>query len=190
MVAKLKSKGMPVASLRAAKLWRRRQTLMRAPTTGSKSCKFAVEKLGRGRRLRSPLEPSNTGSSLEDALNDAIAVNQGAFALFEEARAAGGDDRLAYYLRIYSKSLELRLKAEKMAREAGKLSGDGRKNPPLHERRPETPPQPPSGKWTTVQPTERDAGIQRPSAISERDSPDRPTGAHRPCETCPTSPVA
>ena len=116
-VAKLFKKGCPTNSLRAADKWRDANARQRAPTNAKGNCKFAVEKLGRGRRLRSQVEPSNTGNTLEDALADSITMNKCAFALFEEARAAGDDGRLSHYIRIYSASLQLRLKAEKMARE-------------------------------------------------------------------------
>ena len=116
-VAKLVKKGCPTNSLRAADKWRDANARQRAPTHANGNCKFAVEKLGRGRRMRSRVEPSNTGDTLEDALADSITMNRNAFALFEEARASGDDGRLAHYIRIYTASLQLRLKAEKMARE-------------------------------------------------------------------------
>ena len=114
---------MPVHSLRAAMMWRSRQTLQRAPTNAKGSCKFAVVKLGRGRRLRSPVKPSNTGNTLEDARNDAITMNKCAFALFDEARSTGDDRILPHYMRIYSASLQLRLKSEKLAREEAERRG-------------------------------------------------------------------
>ena len=117
MVAKLKSKGMPLTSLRAAKQWRDRQPLMRAPTTGRTNCKFTVVKLGPGRRLRSRVRPSRTGNTLEDLLNDATYMNMEAFTLVDEAMLAGDDNRIAHYMRVYLASLNMRLKAEKMARE-------------------------------------------------------------------------
>lgn len=117
MVAKLKSKGMPLTSLRAAKQWRDRQPLMRAPTNGRRNCKFAVVKLGPGRRLRSRVRPSRTGNTLEDILNDAAYMNMEAFTLVEEARFEGDENRLALHMRVYLASLHMRLKAEKLARE-------------------------------------------------------------------------
>jgi hypothetical protein len=116
-VAKLVKKGCPTHSLRAATVWRDANARQRAPTHAKGNCNFAVVKLGRGRRTRQPREPSNTGNSLEDARCDAITMNQCAFALFEEAMAAGDDERLPRYMRIYLTSHQLRMKAERMARE-------------------------------------------------------------------------
>jgi len=121
MVAKLKSKGMPVSSLRAAKLWRSRQVLLRAPTHATKDRseigEVPLPKLRREPRLRKPLVPARTEDSLQDALANAISVNNAAFELFEGARCRGGYGQLGPYVQIYSKSLDMRLKAERMVRE-------------------------------------------------------------------------
>ncbi len=119
----LKMEGMPVTSLAAAKMWRSRQTLQRAPTNAKGNCKFDVAKLGRGRRLRSRAVPSNTGNSLEDARCDAITMNKCAFALFEAAKATGNDELLPRYIRIFMVSHQLRMKAERMAREEAQRRG-------------------------------------------------------------------
>ena len=117
MVAKLKGKGMPVSSLRAAEQWRSKQILVRAPTNGRNNCKFAVLKMGRGRRLRKRVEPSNTGNTLEDLLNDATYMNKEAFMLVDVAMLGGDANLTGHYMRIYLASLHMRLKAEKLARE-------------------------------------------------------------------------
>lgn len=122
-VAKLVKKGCPTNSLRAATTWRDANARQRAPTHANGICKFAVVKLKPGRRLRSRVEPSNTGNTLEDVLNDAIYMNKEAFSLFEDARLEGGDARIAHYIRIFLASLNTRLKAEKMAREEAERRG-------------------------------------------------------------------
>jgi hypothetical protein len=116
-VVELKQKGMPVSSLRAAKHWRDRQPLMRAPTNGKKNYTLAVVKLGRGRRVRRRVEPSNTGNTLEDLLNDATYMNKEAFTLVDVAMLGGDANLTAHYMRIYLSSLHMRLRAEKGARE-------------------------------------------------------------------------
>ena len=115
-VSQLVKEGCPTRSLTAADRWREARGLRRAPTNGA-TCKFAVVKLGRGRRLRRPVQPSHTGNTLEDLLNDATYMNKQAFTHLEEARLEGNDNRIALYMRVYLASLHMRLKAEKLARE-------------------------------------------------------------------------
>jgi hypothetical protein len=80
--------------LEAAKLWRSKQGLLRAPTNGRKNCKFAVVKLEPKRRLRYPARPSKSGNSLDDLLNDVIYMNMEAFTLLEEATLGGDANRI------------------------------------------------------------------------------------------------
>jgi hypothetical protein len=114
MVVKLCKQGCPKNSLRAVDRWRQERGKKRAPTN-SKNCKFADEPKGKGRPQKAK-KPSQTGDSLQDALNNAIAVADGAFEDYEYARVNKLASR-SIRLSEHSKALDSRLKGEKAYRE-------------------------------------------------------------------------
>lgn len=112
MVAKLTPIGMPTNSLKAAERWYLNREKKRAATNGSKEESGKPER-GRPKAVRLP---SKTGDSLLDALNNAIAVSDGAFEEYELARVGKMPTRSAR-MSEHSKALEARLKTEKAYRE-------------------------------------------------------------------------
>lgn len=112
MVAKLTPIGMPTNSLKAAERWYLGREKKREATNGSKEVKETPER-GRPKAVRLP---SKTGDSLLDALNNAIAVSDGAFEEYELARVGKLPTRSAR-MSEHSKALEARLKTEKAYRE-------------------------------------------------------------------------
>lgn len=113
-VSQLMAEGCPNTSIEAVEQWRTETGFKRVPTNNQTS-KFADDPPRKGRK-RTPQKPSNTDDSLKDALNNAIAVSNGAFIDYEDARV----NRLAtrsVRLSEHNKAVEMRLKAEKAYRE-------------------------------------------------------------------------
>lgn len=112
-VSQLWKAGCPRNSLKAADLWRENRGEKRAPTNKG-DCKVADEKW-KGRPMKAH-RPAKTGDSLQDALNNAIAVADGAFIAYEAARI---NHSVTQSIRLseHSKALDARLKAEKAYRE-------------------------------------------------------------------------
>jgi hypothetical protein len=113
-VQQLVAEGCPANSFKAADLWRQARGQKRPPTN-TKICKFADEPRGKGRPPK-PKTPSRTGDSLQDALNNAIAVADGAFEDYEYARVNKLASR-SIRLSEHNKALDSRLKTEKAFRE-------------------------------------------------------------------------
>lgn len=113
-VQQLMAEGCPTNSFQAADLWRKARGQKRPPTN-TKICKFADEPRGKGRPPK-PKTPSRTGDSLQDALNNAIAVADGAFEDYEYARVNKLASR-SIRLSEHNKALDSRLKTEKAYRE-------------------------------------------------------------------------
>lgn len=112
-VSKLVNKeGCPTNSLKAADRWRESRGQKRAATNKGDE---RMEKVAAG-RPRAIKRPSKTGDSLLDALNNAIAVADGAFEEYELARVGKLPTRSAR-LSEHNKALDARLKAEKAYRE-------------------------------------------------------------------------
>jgi len=111
-VAELTKVGMPTSTMKAAERWHESREKKRVATNGRKD---EPEKPGRG-RPKAVRTPSKTGDSLLDALNNAIAVSDGAFEEYELARAGKLPTRSAR-MSEHSKALEARLKTEKAYRE-------------------------------------------------------------------------
>jgi len=112
--SKLVKEGCPTNSLKAADLWRENRGRKReAPK--SKLGKFADEPKRKG-RPQTPRKPAKTGDSLLDALNNAIAVADGAFEDYEYARVHKLGSR-SIRLSEHNKAIDSRLKAEKAYRE-------------------------------------------------------------------------
>jgi hypothetical protein len=111
--SQLVKSGCPTNSFRAADLWRENRGEKRAPTNGA--CKFADEPRGKGRPPKAR-KPSQTGDSLQDALNNSIAVADGAFEDYEYARVNKLASR-SIRLSEHNKAIDSRLKAEKAYRE-------------------------------------------------------------------------
>ncbi len=108
----LKQMGMPVTNLRAAKLWRDRQGLRRAPTNG----RPAVVPVKKVNRPRKSSEPSDTGDSLEDSLKDAIAVSKTAYRAYHDELLAESSS-VSSRLSEFNKALRGRQDAERLYRE-------------------------------------------------------------------------
>lgn len=104
--------GCPTNSLKAADLWRANRGKKRAPTN-AKNCKSADGTRGRGRpkNPKEPRKPAQTGDSLADALANSIAVADGAFEDYEDARVNDRDTR-SIRLAEHNKAIDSRLKAE------------------------------------------------------------------------------
>lgn len=108
-------------SLRAATLWRKARGQKRAPTNGKiSSLNLDSKSKGPGRPKKSP-KPSETGDSLLDALNDAIAVQKTAFEKFQES--AGSPMANSAVLSMHNKAIDQRFKAEKSYREEQERRG-------------------------------------------------------------------
>ena len=116
-VSKLVKQGCPLNSLRAASLWRNARGRKRAATNGKiSSPNLDSKSKGRG-RPKNPRKPSQTGDSLKDALNNAIAIADDAFEDYQQARAAGENMNRRSLLAEHSKALEVRMTTEKAYRE-------------------------------------------------------------------------
>lgn len=111
----LVKEGCPLNSLRAADLWRENRGHKRNRTDAEGISKFADEPKAKG-RPQTPRKPADTGDSLLDALNNAIAVANGAFEDYEYARVQKLATR-SIRLSEHNKAIEARLKAEKAYRE-------------------------------------------------------------------------
>ena len=112
MVAKLKKRGMPINSLKAAARWRGEQQLKRVASNAKTA---EMRTTGKGRPPK-PKKPSNTGDSLLDALNNTITVADDAFMAYQRA-VAGNLSTQSARLSEHNKAVEARLKAEKLYRE-------------------------------------------------------------------------
>lgn len=108
------AEGAPKTSTLAFDKWRKDRGNKRVPTGGRPASKFADEKL-KG-KPKDPKEPSRSGDSLLDALNNTIAVSEGAFEDYEHARVNKLGSRSAR-LSEHNKAIDARLKAEKAYRE-------------------------------------------------------------------------
>lgn len=115
MVGKLTKIGMPTTNMRAAVKWYEGREKKREATNGSGVVGEVGEKPTKGRPKAIKL-PSKTGDSLLDALNNAIAVADGAFEEYELARVNKLPTRSAR-MSEHSKALEARLKTERAYRE-------------------------------------------------------------------------
>jgi hypothetical protein len=113
-VSKLVKQGCPLNSLRAATLWRKARGRKRAPTNSHPNSDAKLKKRG---RPKNPRKPSRTGDSLQDALNNAIAISDDAFVDYQEARVSGNKLERRSLLAEHSKALEVRMTTEKAYRE-------------------------------------------------------------------------
>lgn len=113
-VSQLFAEGCPNSSIEAVEKWRQETGFKRVPTN-TQTSKFADDPPRKGRK-RTARKPSQTNDSLLDALKNAIAVSDGAFLDYEDARV----NRLAtrsIRLSEHNKAVDMRLKAEKAYRE-------------------------------------------------------------------------
>ena len=111
-VAQLVKEGCPTTSIKVADRWRESRGLKRAPTNSTPHFQFKPRR--RNRRLKLP-EPSNTGDSLLDGLNNSISVERYAFKDYEWA-CIHEPIRRFMCVTDYLKALDARLKAEKKYR--------------------------------------------------------------------------
>ncbi len=108
----LKQEGMPVNTLRAAKLWRDKQEKKRAATNAKTA---NLQSAARGRPVK-PQAPSKTGDSLRDALENTIMCADAAFKAYQKAVSQNLSTQ-SVRLSEHNKAIDARLKAEKMYRE-------------------------------------------------------------------------
>jgi hypothetical protein len=120
-------RGCPTTSLQAAREWRQYCASSRPPTSFKQIAKLLGEddpdlKIpsrsggASNDRVDAPLPPSI--ESLHDALEAAIAAQEQASWLLQEATGEAGDSKMAMLLAVHNKALELRLKAEAQYRDA------------------------------------------------------------------------
>lgn len=99
-------------SLRAAKLFRDKRAMKRE-ATNARSAKLQSKIVGRPVKLR---QPADTGDTLQDVLQDCIAVHQTAFIAYQNA-ACEGSPTTSARLSEFNKAAQNRLEAEKAYRE-------------------------------------------------------------------------
>jgi len=114
-VGQLVKQGCPLNSIRAADLWRKSRGQKRAPT--NKTIAANLQQRGKRGRPKNPRKPSRTGDSLLDALNNAIAIADDAFADYQDARVTDNKLERRSLLAEHSKALEVRMTTEKAYRE-------------------------------------------------------------------------
>jgi hypothetical protein len=125
--------GCPRTSLQAAREWREYCASKRPPTNPKQIAKLLGEddefepstrhKEFSKRTTRNP--PSPSLDSLHDALEAAIAAQEQASWLLQEATGEASDSKMAMLLAVHNKALELRLKAEAQYRDALQTGGRG-----------------------------------------------------------------
>jgi len=113
-ISQLCREGMPTNSFRAAERWKERRGRKRRPTNNRK---FAVESVKRPGRPKARKSAPRTGDTLLDALSSAIAVQERAYEMVEDAMAAGSDETVSIRLSVHNKAAEARFNAEKAYRE-------------------------------------------------------------------------
>ncbi len=111
----LKQKGMPINSLRAAKLWRDRDIKRREATNG-RTANLQSAKRG---RPKAPPKPAKTGDTLGDILTNSRIT---ADAAFQEYHTAETRDQ-AVLLSNHTKASEALVKIERMVREEQERRG-------------------------------------------------------------------
>lgn len=113
--AELKLKGMPINTLRAAKLWRDRD-IKKREATNSKTANLQSKKRGRPKGLP---KPAQTGDALGDILTNSRIT---ADAAFQEYHAAETQNQ-AVLLSNHTKASEALVKIERMVREEQERRG-------------------------------------------------------------------
>jgi len=111
-------RGCPRTSLEAAYEWREYCASSRPPTNPEQIAKLLGEDDSQAseRSEGNPALPSL--DSLHDALEAAIAAQEQASWLLQEATGEATDSKMAMLLTVHNKALELRLKAEAQYRDA------------------------------------------------------------------------
>jgi hypothetical protein len=111
-------RGCPTTSLRAAREWRECCATTRPPTNFKQIAKLLGDDdsdTSMRYEGNAPLPPLD---SLHDALEAAIAAQEQAHWLLQEATGEATDSKMAMLLPVHNKALELRLKAELQYRDA------------------------------------------------------------------------
>ena len=117
--------GCPRTSLQAAQEWRQYCARKRPPTNLGQIAKLLGDDDSEESMLSEgdPQVPSI--DSLHDALEAAIAAQEQASWLLQEASGEATDSKMAMLLAVHNKALELRLKAEAQYRDALKTDAAG-----------------------------------------------------------------
>ena len=123
-------RGCPTTSLRAAREWREYCASKRPPTNPKQiarlleeddaDLKTSPESNGSCNDRRDNPPPPSL-DSLHDALEAAIAAQEQASSLLQEATGEATDSKMAMLLAVHNKTLELRLRAEAQYRDALKI---------------------------------------------------------------------
>lgn len=110
--SQLKKEGLPVNSLRAAKLWKENRAARRTPTNAS-TAKLHPSRKG---RPKNPAKLSKTGDSLADILANTIATAEVAFESYHGEVVRGGSNQ-SILLSNHTKAAEAVARLERMVRE-------------------------------------------------------------------------